>query len=196
LIIIIFLIIVERSKNLINSYLALLGDEKTADVKFIFGDDEIHAHKKILSSRCDYFSRMFDNGMQETNQKEISIKNCNYDIFKMLLAFLYTNQLEIPEDQNITFTLHSVADLYGVIDLCSELDQVIIKRLKPNTVLDVIFGYVYIYPDLLSQCLDYINENFNEIFEKNSDCQFILSKYQNHDSFVDIIFKIFLLRRT
>ena len=40
--------------------------QATADVEFIASGKSIHAHKSILSLRCDYFRTMFSGDWQES----------------------------------------------------------------------------------------------------------------------------------
>jgi hypothetical protein len=64
------------------------------DVTFVFpekNDASIRAHKVILSTHSDTFRRMFSSGFRERDAKEIPIKDVSFDIFALVVKFIYAN---------------------------------------------------------------------------------------------------------
>ena len=58
------------------------------------GTKEVPAHK-ILLTRCPYFAVMFTTEMRERHQEKIKIENISYQIFLLILKYLYTDDCDI-----------------------------------------------------------------------------------------------------
>ena len=61
-----------------------------ADVTFVVKGEAIRAHSQILLARSDVFASELLGGMQESISKEIVVEDCEGEIFKAMLQFLYT----------------------------------------------------------------------------------------------------------
>ena len=61
-----------------------------ADVTFLVKGEAICAHSQILLARSDVFASELLGGMQESISKEIVVEDCEGEIFKAMLRFLYT----------------------------------------------------------------------------------------------------------
>ncbi|CAE7227162.1 BPM3 [Symbiodinium sp. CCMP2592] len=72
---------------------ALLEEGTCSDVKLMVQDEVIHAHSQILCARSEVFRKQLTTGMQESISKVIVIEDCDADIFKAFLQFLYTDRL-------------------------------------------------------------------------------------------------------
>eukprot|EP01130_Rhizamoeba_saxonica_P002157 TRINITY_DN1196_c0_g2_i2.p1 TRINITY_DN1196_c0_g2~~TRINITY_DN1196_c0_g2_i2.p1 ORF type:complete len:268 (+),score=53.60 TRINITY_DN1196_c0_g2_i2:31-834(+) len=66
------------------------------DVTFFVRNCAIPAHKVIVSARSKYFRALFLNGMKESGTSEISIDSCDTRTFRIILNWMYTDQLCIP----------------------------------------------------------------------------------------------------
>jgi len=81
------------------------------DITFSFSDgSEIRASRSALSTRSDYFNKMFNGGWEESNASIIPIEDVTYQCFKHLIYFLYTGKL----DDHLP--------LFVLKDLCIEAD--------------------------------------------------------------------------
>lgn len=60
------------------------------DIVFVVRGEKIPAHKGILCARCEYYRMMFQGGMMESAMKEIKEDEIEPEVFKALLAYLYT----------------------------------------------------------------------------------------------------------
>ncbi|CAM9993033.1 unnamed protein product, partial [Heterosigma akashiwo] len=72
-----------------------VNSEEFADVKFIVEGRAIYGHKVILSLLSERFRAMFSDGFIESSKKEVTIHDYSYEVFSMMIAYLYTG--EVPE---------------------------------------------------------------------------------------------------
>jgi hypothetical protein len=83
-----------------------------SDINFTFDcGSSIKASKIILASRSEYFKTMFNGKWKESKESKIYIKDTKYKIFRYLLKYIYTNEL----DEGLT--LEELKDLYIESDL-------------------------------------------------------------------------------
>ncbi|CAG8586478.1 21347_t:CDS:2 [Rhizophagus irregularis] len=83
-----------------------------SDINFTFDcGSNIKASKIILASRSEYFKTMFNGKWKESKESKIYIKDTKYKIFRHLLKYIYTNEL----DEGLN--LDELKDLYIESDL-------------------------------------------------------------------------------
>lgn len=71
-----------------------------SDVTFVLeGYKEVPAHKMMLA-RCPYFANMFSMEMREKTMDKIKLENISYQIFMMVMKYLYTDYCEINLEVN------------------------------------------------------------------------------------------------
>lgn len=85
----------ECSLELQQDLAKLIDEEKSSDVIFKFPDNnELHAHKSILSSRSAYFAAIFDHDMSEKKCSIVEITDVPHDVFKEMFKFLYVGKVD------------------------------------------------------------------------------------------------------
>ena len=72
---------------------ALLDSGRGTDVTFRVKGEAIPAHSQILLARSEIFASQLFGSMRESISKEIIVEDCEVEIFKALLKFLYTEPL-------------------------------------------------------------------------------------------------------
>ncbi|CAE7227143.1 BPM6 [Symbiodinium sp. CCMP2592] len=77
---------------------ALLEEGTCSDVRFMVQDEVIQAHSQILCARSEVFRKQLTGGMQESVSKIVNIEDCDADIFKAFLHFLYTDSFPEVKD--------------------------------------------------------------------------------------------------
>jgi speckle-type POZ protein len=75
--------------------LASLLDDKNADFVFKVENEEIFAHKAILTARSPVFAAMFQHDMRENKTNEAEVTDVTPAAFKALLQFIYTGHCEV-----------------------------------------------------------------------------------------------------
>jgi len=105
----------------------ILSNEESGDVTFKIGQSTIKAHKTLLTARSVYFEKMFSTGMTESISGMVEIKECDPEMFRIMLNYIYTD--EVPRKLNeIAKSLIPVADMF----LVPGLKQACIRSLEPS----------------------------------------------------------------
>ena len=87
-----------------------------SDIAFKIEEKVIPAHKSVLIKKSRYFENVFKSGMAESRQDVIEIKDCEYEIFKEYLRFIYQGTVDFG-DINQVIKLYTLADKYLQEDL-------------------------------------------------------------------------------
>ena len=71
-----------------------------SDVTFEVNGDIFKCHKCILSSRCEYFARMFGgNWLENDGRDSIELKNMSSDTFSLVLQMVYTGYMDLDDEE-------------------------------------------------------------------------------------------------
>ncbi|KAI9922941.1 hypothetical protein PsorP6_001195 [Peronosclerospora sorghi] len=90
--------------------------DEFADISFIVEGRVVYAHKLILSALSARFRGMFSSGFREARESQIVIPDVRYEVFLLMLEYLYTGHIETHEND---FALYSTTH-----DVRHELDFV------------------------------------------------------------------------
>ncbi|CAG2107108.1 unnamed protein product [Medioppia subpectinata] len=101
--------------------LAYFMNESMSDVVFKVEGKHIPAVKELLSFKSDYFRSMFSGNYTESNDKVIEIPDTTCDAFKVIVWYLYS--------QELAFNLTEETDLQLIYDVFKLADRFQIKRL-------------------------------------------------------------------
>ena len=93
------------------------------DVRLKFSDDVFTAHRIVLAASSDNFYAMFTNGMKESNQEMIELKDesITSNALKIILDSIYTGDLHVTEE-NVFDVLAAAFHLQvtSVVQQCSD----------------------------------------------------------------------------
>lgn len=115
--------------TLITDLSSMVGDETLSDVKFIVENRVIPAHKLMLM-RCSYFQALFLGQMRESQMDTIRLPEVRYDIFVVILEYLYTDRVAISLDD--AMEIFQAADLFGI----HRLKTICEKRMLQSITVD------------------------------------------------------------
>ncbi|XP_062108399.1 ARM REPEAT PROTEIN INTERACTING WITH ABF2-like [Humulus lupulus] len=90
-----------------------------SDVTFLVEGRRFYAHRICLLASSDAFRAMFDGGYREKDARDIEIPNIRWEVFELMMRFVYTGSIEITVD--IAQDLLRAADQYlleGLKRLC------------------------------------------------------------------------------
>ncbi|KAK6913906.1 BTB/POZ domain [Dillenia turbinata] len=90
-----------------------------SDVIFLVEGKRFYAHRICLLASSDAFRAMFDGGYREKDARDIEIPNIRWEVFEMMMRFIYTGSVDITLD--IAQDLLRAADQYlleGLKRLC------------------------------------------------------------------------------
>ncbi|KEH23765.1 ARM repeat protein interacting WITH ABF2 protein [Medicago truncatula] len=96
-----------------------VNNPKLSDVTFIVEGKSFYAHRVCLLSSSDTFRAMFDGGYREKEAKNIEIPNIKWDVFELMMRYIYTGAVDI--DLDLAPDLLKAADQYlldGLKSLC------------------------------------------------------------------------------
>ncbi|URE42097.1 BTB/POZ domain [Musa troglodytarum] len=90
-----------------------------SDVTFLVEGKCFYAHRIALLASSDAFRAMFDGGYREKDARDVEIPNIRWEVFELMMKFIYTGSVEITND--VAQDLLRAADQYlleGLKRLC------------------------------------------------------------------------------
>ncbi|GMN48799.1 hypothetical protein TIFTF001_017961 [Ficus carica] len=87
-----------------------------SDVTFLVEGRRFYAHRICLLASSDAFRAMFDGGYRERNAKDVDIPNIRWDVFELMMRFIYTGSVNV--------------DLDSAQDVLRAADQYLLEGLK------------------------------------------------------------------
>ncbi|XP_038077466.1 rho-related protein racA-like isoform X1 [Patiria miniata] len=146
-----------------------LNRQALSDIKFKIEETTIHAHKIMLTSRCEFMAGMFSGVFTESSKDEIRIEDVSPECFLALLEYLYTDHAPIEEGDAVGIMV--AADRYGQERLKNLCELYITKGVDvavANSIaeahVDVIgllhTAQMYNTTQLAAWCLHFISSNF------------------------------------
>ncbi len=104
-----------------------VNKEAYSDVTIILdGNRKVRGHKLFLT-RTPYFQAMFGGEMKESKTHTVTIEKVSYEIFLLVLQYLYTDECDIPLES--AMELFEVADRFGIDRLKLMCEQTIMANL-------------------------------------------------------------------
>jgi RCC1 and BTB domain-containing protein len=143
----------------------MVNDEEFCDVTFLVEGRQVHAHRAILARRCEHFAAMFRSGMRESIEREICIPNVTHDAFRLLLEFLYTDNVKVDVEHSVE--VYMAADLYQ-LDRLRGMSTLVVKRnLSVANVTFLLNEASDASCDVLKDlCMEYMVSNFDVISKR------------------------------
>jgi hypothetical protein len=135
---------------------------------------EIKAHKAILCARSEYFKSMFKKGFWNNEDNKIVIQLQKHKPFRLMLQYLYSNQLDI-DSENISLCdlidLQAIANEYMLTNLAEEC---LIRISALNT--DYADTSLYDYSAEAWIVRRYISDQYpmHELYVPSLECAFFL----------------------
>nr|XP_043609928.1 ARM REPEAT PROTEIN INTERACTING WITH ABF2-like [Erigeron canadensis] len=143
-----------------------------SDVTFLIEGKRFYAHRICLLASSDAFRAMFDGGYKEKDAKDILIPNIKWDVFELMMRYIYTGSVEV--NLEIAQDLLRAADQYLLEGL---------KRLCEYTIAqDILVDNVSLMYDL--------SEAFNAVALRNACILFVLEnfdKLNTKEGYADLI---------
>uniref|UniRef100_A0A1J3CY25 ARM repeat protein interacting with ABF2 1 n=1 Tax=Noccaea caerulescens TaxID=107243 RepID=A0A1J3CY25_NOCCA len=96
-----------------------VNNSTLSDVTFLIDGQQFYAHKICLVASSEIFRAMFDGLYKERNAQNVEIPNIRWEVFDLMMRFIYTGGVTIPKD--LAQDLLVAADQYlleGLKRLC------------------------------------------------------------------------------
>ncbi|XP_010666244.2 ARM REPEAT PROTEIN INTERACTING WITH ABF2 [Beta vulgaris subsp. vulgaris] len=153
-----------------------------SDVTFLVQGKRFFAHRICLLASSDAFRAMFDGGYREKDARDIEIPNIKWDIFELMMRFIYTGSVDIKPD--IAQDLLRAADQYlleGLKRLCEYTiaQDVSLENVSSMYELSEAFHAV----SLRQACILFILEQYDKLTARpghSSLLQHILPEIRNY----------------
>ena len=98
----------------------------------------IYVHKFILSSKNYYFKCLFENGMKESTEKIITIKDVDIQLFRIILAYIYNCESGLmfkSLSKSMTYIKENICSL---LELCQRFQVNKLEMECKNSILDLL----------------------------------------------------------
>ncbi|CRH01323.1 conserved Plasmodium protein, unknown function [Plasmodium relictum] len=155
-----------ESSSLINNYKIMVNNPRYSDVIFILENRYLYACKSILSARCSSFNSIFDlyfskDGTGNShNNMPIPINDILYDIFLIVINYLYTDELSMNYSLETYTKILITAVNFNILRLLQLCELIISNYINEANVLDIILlSYKNNCKQLCKFCLDFIINN-------------------------------------
>lgn len=123
-------------------------------------------HRVVLAANIPYFKAMLTSNMQESDQRDITLRNVDGDGLKRIVNFAYTGKLEISESsaQGILVT----ASLLGLPEMVSACEKYMGKHLSSSNCLGIAeFSRLHHLQALSSMAEKYGVKHFSKVFTED-----------------------------
>jgi len=140
-----------------------------SDVTFIVQDQRIPAHRMLLGTRCEYFADIFSSssGTENSNNKDIEIKDCNVETFQALLRYIYCEKVDLAEE--LALNLFVLCKKWEFKELEEECEEFLVDTLEVRNALErAQLANELKAKKLISSLIEFIIDNMNEL-EKVGD---------------------------
>ncbi|CAC5392392.1 unnamed protein product [Mytilus coruscus] len=131
----------------------LFLQNKFSDVIFVFPENdylELHGHIVIIATASSFLESLLK-GPFENNELRVEITNCSPSIFKLLLRFIYLDNIHWKEESLVSrMDIFQCAEQYGVVQLADQCKREIQDCLQRP------FNYIEIFRYSKQLQLEYV----------------------------------------
>ncbi|XP_012092239.1 ARM REPEAT PROTEIN INTERACTING WITH ABF2 [Jatropha curcas] len=143
-----------------------------SDVTFLVEGQRFYAHRICLLASSDAFRAMFDGGYRERDAKDVEIPNIRWDVFELMMRFIYTGSVDV--DIDIAQDLLRAADQYLLEGLKRRCEYTIAQDISvENVSLMYELSEGFNATSLREACILFIFEQFDKLSSKPWCCQLI-----------------------
>uniref|UniRef100_A0A7S4BM30 BTB domain-containing protein n=1 Tax=Chrysotila carterae TaxID=13221 RepID=A0A7S4BM30_CHRCT len=147
-------------------FTTLLQDEASCDVAFLVGGGQLHAHRVVLSARCEAFRRMFNSPMREGSKdfQQIEMLEASFAAFEVVLKFIYGGAVDVPAE--LAVEILGLADRFLLDGLKLLCGFTLARMLTTESVVRVLQAadrWDAPGSRLKSLCMDFILSNYSEV---------------------------------
>ena len=125
------------SGNLLTKCVQFRDEEQFIDVRLKVGKETFLAHRNVLAAYSDYFYVMFADGMKESNQEVIELKDESLSphVFKIVIDCIYSGDLQINEEN--VFEVLAAADYLQVRNVLQQCCDFLLTEIIQSARFDI-----------------------------------------------------------
>ncbi|XP_038959855.1 TD and POZ domain-containing protein 2-like [Rattus norvegicus] len=136
------------------------------DCSLVVGGQEFRAHKAILAACSPVFRAMFEHEMLESLTNCFEIHDIHLQVFKEMLAFIYTGKAPHLHIHSVATGLLAAADKYDLQDLKDMCEDSLCRNLSvKNAVPTLILADLHSTEHLKTKAMDFIILHTSEVSE-------------------------------
>ncbi|KAF6200762.1 hypothetical protein GE061_005207 [Apolygus lucorum] len=139
-----------------NEYWKLYVEKRLVDTIVTVKGTEFKVHRLVLAANSKVFESMFSHNMLESSTNQVTIPDCEPEVFSELLKFLYTKRVD-----NVKLFARELlvcADKYGLEQLKKVCEMSIGEEIKKSNAVDIlILADMYNSENLKNKVLDHIS---------------------------------------
>lgn len=147
--------------TLLSDMRAMVNNEKLSDVCFMVDGKLIYGHKFMLM-RCSYFEALFLGRMREATLDTVHIEQVRYEIFLLVLEYLYTDRLTIHLGD--AMEVFQAADLFCIPRLKTMCEKRMLHSITVENAAEIFHAAdLHSAVSLRSKVKKYILSHFEEV---------------------------------
>lgn len=156
------------------------GGHGSTDVVFNVGKEKVHAHKLILTARCEKLRAMFSSSFAEYNEQktgEVAIEGHDPSTFRLMLEWIYCDNVQMPTTAEGCLQLLALAEEMLLFPLKTTCEVVLMSHIsKQNAVTLLICADRYHVDFLKQKCKQYIMDHYDEMLREQPEFEKELCK--------------------
>ncbi|KAM1171814.1 hypothetical protein ACFXTH_022138 [Malus domestica] len=144
-----------------------------SDVIFLVEGRRFYAHRICLLASSDAFRAMFDGGYREKDARDIEIPNIRWEVFELMMRFIYTGSVDITID--IAQDLLRAADQYLLEGLKRLCEYTIAQDISLDNVSNMYeLSEAFHAMSLRHTCILFILEQFDKLSARPGNSHLIM----------------------
>ncbi|CAI5746689.1 unnamed protein product [Peronospora destructor] len=147
---------------LVDDHEELFLNSSLSDLQFLVKGHiaPINAHKVVLFFRNSYFKNLFGSTTSQT--AVIEVDNCSYEVFSILLRFLYTGKVDISAD--VAEELLRASSYYCVYELQKRTEAFLSGQICVENVVDLLtLSEECNADDLKKNCVPFLMRHIHDV---------------------------------
>lgn len=162
----------------------LLADKRSSDVTFKVQREKFYLHRSVLGSRTPVFAAMFLHNMKEKSSGCVVVDDCEADVFRLFIRYVYTGRLEGICTDNVV-DLITIADKYQLYELVKGCSSFMRTNLCVDTFFDVIsIAFTLNDSSLLSRTTEFFLGQAKEIMKSEKWKTFLTEDIEQANSLI------------
>jgi len=148
------------------------NNPKLSDIRLKVEDTTFYSHRLVLA-QYPFFNSLFTNGMLESSQSVVELKDIDKETFNHVLQFLYSGKFQGSSFKlEELLELYSAADLYGIQSLKNLCQDSIRGKVVAENAISVLM-FMEKVNDIQSKetCINFILQNYYDVASSESFVQ-------------------------
>jgi len=141
----------------------LVNSKDLSDITLLVEGKPMYAHKTILAARSEHFNAMFFNGLRESKESEVTLREVQYDIFLDCLKYMYTDEVATNSPDHAIEIL-GAANYFKLDRLKAVCENIIKDSIEiENAAYILQIANQYEAWQLKAYTMDFIMENYDQV---------------------------------